>query len=153
MLANPRQSLFVTEYLKDGDKNRAARVAGVRCKNISTAASRLLKRPGIRAEIEFELNNIREATRVTKSFVVANLKRVAERAMRAQPVLDAEGNETGEFKFDSAGANRALELLGKSLGIFIDRQVSVTMTLEQLLEQTWKTNGENDQNAKLNPPH
>lgn len=32
--------------------------------------------------------------------------------------MDKEGNETGEYRFDSAGANRALELLGRHLGMW-----------------------------------
>ena len=32
-----------------------------------------------------------------------------------------EWEETGEYKFDSAGANRATELLGKHLGMFVDK--------------------------------
>ena len=40
--------------------------------------------------------------------------------MQAVPVMDREGHETGEWEFDSGGANRALELLGKHLQLFGD---------------------------------
>jgi hypothetical protein len=45
----------------------------------------------------------------------------ANRAMQAQAVLDAEGKPTGEFRYNGAVANRALELLGIEIGMFIDR--------------------------------
>jgi hypothetical protein len=35
-------------------------------------------------------------------------------------VTDREGNELGEFQYQGNVANRALELLGKHLGLFID---------------------------------
>jgi phage terminase small subunit len=41
--------------------------------------------------------------------------------MTVEPVLDAEGKQTGEFRYQGAVANRALELLGKEIGMFIDR--------------------------------
>ena len=37
-------------------------------------------------------------------------------------MTDAQGNPTGVYRYDGATANRALELLGKELGMFIDRK-------------------------------
>ena len=37
------------------------------------------------------------------------------------PVLDRDGKPTGEYRYDGSVANRALELLGKQQGMFIDR--------------------------------
>lgn len=72
---------------------------------------------------------------VDKAWVLKRLKKVADRCMQASPVLDRKGNpvlvesEGGSvmvpaFTFDQAGANRALELLGREQGIFIDRSES-----------------------------
>jgi len=36
---------------------------------------------------------------------------------------DAGRQETGEFVYDGSVANRALELLGKEIGMFIDRSL------------------------------
>jgi phage terminase small subunit len=41
--------------------------------------------------------------------------------MQAEPARDAKGQETGEFQFQASGANRALELLGRELGMFRDQ--------------------------------
>lgn len=46
---------------------------------------------------------------VSKSWIMESLKQVAERSMT-------------EAELNPAGANRALELLGKELGMFIDRK-------------------------------
>src|SRR5262249_21855185 len=49
-----------------------------------------------------------------------------ERAMQAEPVRrksgDAEEEVPGEYVYNGAVANKALELLGKELGMFIDRR-------------------------------
>ena len=46
---------------------------------------------------------------------------LAERALRHVAVLDKDGKPTGEYRYDGNVANRALELLGKQQGMFIDR--------------------------------
>ena len=62
-----------------------------------------------------------EQTALTKAWVLEKLRMNAERALQELPVLDKDGNPTGEYRYEGAVANRALELLGKSLGIFIER--------------------------------
>src|ERR1035437_5869658 len=41
--------------------------------------------------------------------------------MQAEEVVDKKGKPTGKYTFNATGANRALELLGKKLGMFVDR--------------------------------
>jgi phage terminase small subunit len=45
---------------------------------------------------------------------------ISDRCVQGDPVLDRDGNPTGEWKFDSSGANKATELIGKHLGLFRD---------------------------------
>jgi len=47
--------------------------------------------------------------------------------MQAKPVLDNQGEETGEYTYQGAVANRALELLGKNRGLFGDKLELVTV--------------------------
>ena len=42
--------------------------------------------------------------------------------MQKVPVIDAQGNPTGVYRYEGTVANRALELLGKELGMFIERK-------------------------------
>ena len=51
-------------------------------------------------------------------WVLANLVEVVERAIQAVPVRDRQGAPTGEYQFNAAGANRALELIGRYIGMF-----------------------------------
>ena len=56
--------------------------------------------------------------------------------MQKIQVFDKKGEPTGEWKFDSAGANRSLELLGRHLGMFtdkfkiVDENLHITVTLQ-----------------------
>jgi hypothetical protein len=63
---------------------------------------------------------------IAEDQLVENVKR----AMQAQPVLDSKGNETGEYTYQGAVANRALELLGKQRGMFGDK-LEITVPTEQ----------------------
>lgn len=69
--------------------------------------------PRVAAAIEeLETATVLEAG-ITRLSVLQRLDRVADRCMQSEQVLDRQGKPTGEYQFDSAGANRALELLGK----------------------------------------
>ena len=51
------------------------------------------------------------------------MKRLIEnvqRAMQLKPVKDRGGKETGEHQYQGGVANKALELLGRHLGMFTD---------------------------------
>jgi hypothetical protein len=80
-------------------------------------------------------------TGLSKAWVLERLRENVERSMQAKPVLDKEGQPTGEYRYEAAAANRALELIGKEIGMFVDRQeVSfeqriAMMTDEQRLEE------------------
>ncbi len=51
--------------------------------------------------------------------------------MASVPVVDANGQETGVYSFQGAVANRALELLGKHIGMFVDRrEINVNHTIK-----------------------
>jgi len=67
-------------------------------------------------------NNAILKTGLNRTWVIERLMSVVDRCMQAEPVKDRDGNETGEFKFDSNGANRALQLLGSELGMFTPKE-------------------------------
>lgn len=69
---------------------------------------------------------------MTAEYVLNSLMEIVDRCKQAEPVLDHEGEPTGEYKFDSGGANRALELLGKHLKLFTDKiEVELTAGLAE----------------------
>lgn len=124
-----KQSAFCEEYLIDLNGTQAAIRAGYSPDSATSTASELLTYPNVRARIEI-LRGIRsQKTGIDAEYVIKSLQNVAERCQQQTPVmkwdydakammavLDENGNAV--YEFDSNGANKALELLGKHLGIF-----------------------------------
>lgn len=102
------------------------------------AGSHYEKKPFVKARIEELRREITERAvekaSVDRAWVLGNLKRVVNRCLQEEPVM--KGNEpTGQYKFDSAGANRALELIGKELGMFVERKARDENPLGELSDE------------------
>jgi phage terminase small subunit len=130
----PKRALFVKEYLVDFNGAQAAIRAGYAPKTARMTANKLLTFAYIQETIRVQIENRSKRTEITADGVLKNLKEVAERCMEAVPVLDKEGNPLGAYRFEPHGANRALELLGKHLGLFTDKIISnVTLDIDSIL--------------------
>jgi aryl-alcohol dehydrogenase-like predicted oxidoreductase len=134
-LRNPRYERFAYGLAEGKPAYQAYIDAGFAKVGDAQSASRLLKnqRAGIRervAEILREREQIDtagtklaiERTAINKEWVIERPRENVERATQAQPVLDRAGNPTGSSVYNGAAANRAQELLGKELGMFIERR-------------------------------
>ena len=86
------------------------------------SGNRLLRKPDVAARAE-ELKAAVSERQVEKmavdrAWVMAKLTENVQRAMQLELVRDREGNPTGQYTYQGAAANKALELLGKELGMF-----------------------------------
>lgn len=125
---NAKQARFAQEYLVDLNATQAAIRAGYSEKTAKSQGSRLLTNADVQAAIAAGREKLAERVQVSQEWVLKNLVAVAERCMQAEPVLDREGNPTGEYQFAHAGANKALELVGKHLKMFTDKsEVDLTV--------------------------
>jgi phage terminase small subunit len=116
-----RQQRFVEEYLVDLNATQAAIRAGYSAKTAASQGERLLRNVEISAALTAAQAVRSKRTEITQDYVLDNLRSVVERCMQAEAVLDREGQPTGEFTFNAAGANKGLELLGKHLGMFVNK--------------------------------
>ncbi len=125
-----KQEQFVREYLIDLNATQAAIRAGYSVKTAYRIGANLLQKSSVREAIEKAQAERAKRVELTADYVLDGLREVAERCRQAEPVLDRKGNPTGEYQFDSGGANRALELLGKHLGLFVEKkQVDLAATV------------------------
>ena len=128
-----RQERFCQEYIIDLNATQAAIRAGFTKRSAAVTAHRLLIKANIQARISQLGRDREQRTGVTADYVISRLQKVAERCMQEEPVMVKEGGEwveSGEFKFDSSGANRSLELLGRHLGLFEQDDAAHKLTLE-----------------------
>jgi phage terminase small subunit len=100
----------------------------------ATLGWRLLRKVEIQARVA-ELNTelrerITERAVVDREWVIARLVENVDRALQAVPVLDKQGQETGEYTYQGSVANQALGLIGKDLGMFGDK-LELTLPPEQ----------------------
>jgi len=122
-----RQRRFVEHYATSFNGREAAIKAGYSQRTATEIASENLTKPHIRAEIARLGQRTADELGITRGYVLSRLATVVERAIegipkftsKGEPLLDAEGHQV--MVQDSAGANRALELLMKHRGELVDR--------------------------------
>lgn len=109
--------------MKDYNGTQAAIRAGYSEKTASVKANQLLHNENILNAIKQNQKELVESSCLTEEKVIARLEEILERCMSAEPVMDWNYEEhcyepTGEYQFDSKGALKAIEMLGKHLGMF-----------------------------------
>lgn len=131
-----KQEIFCLEYLKDFNATRSYRMAYPNIKNDAVAGSageRLLKNVEIFKYIEKKRAERAEKLEIDAAWVLKRFKDISDRSMQAVPVmkfdpvekcmkqvteLNDAGEEVGVYMFDSAGANKATENIGKHIGFY-----------------------------------
>jgi phage terminase small subunit len=116
-----KQQRFADEYLKDLNRTQAAIRAGYSEKTAQEQGSRLLSNVMVQEYLERKRAKLEKKTEISQEWVISNLKKVFERCMQEEAVTDKEGNFKGVFEFEHSGANRSLELIGKTFGMFTDK--------------------------------
>lgn len=174
MALTEKKKIFCDEYLIDLNGTRAYKIAYQNIKNDNTAAaaaSRLMKEPEVAAYIKKRMQDRQKRTEITQDWVLEELRKIASvngtdfaRIVIKDGYPDVELIATDELseekkaaiayiKQGKYGINiesydkvKALELLGRHLGMFKDRvEVSgleeAQSKLSELLEQRRKRRG------------
>lgn len=142
-LRDPGHEAFCRAMVTSKDATTAWRIAYNKGKkaNPGKRLQELLTNPGIERRMQFlqEMTAEKVTTRVAiqESYIIDGMQDLFERCMQIDRILDRNGVATGEFKFDSSGAGKALDMMAKTAGLYREkRQASDTenQTDEQLLE-------------------
>lgn len=147
MSLTAKQAAFVDEYLVDLNATQAAIRAGYSERTAEAQGSRLLRNVKVAVAIKTRMADREERTEITQDYVVQTVVDTIERCRQAKPVFDRKGApvlvETPEgdivpaYAFEAANVLRGAEILGKHLGMFVDRVEDVTpvKTEGELIEQ------------------
>jgi len=122
-----KQQRFCEEYLVDLNATQAAIRAGYKEKSAPEVGCENLRKPYLKAVIDAELEKRREKTKGDAEWIRKQLIKLTERCMQEVQVFNKKGEPTGEFKFDSSGANKAMDTLNRMYGNYeIDNSQKAT---------------------------
>ena len=118
-----KEERFCLEYSCDYNQTQAAIRAGYAEKNAAKQGCLLMKKPSVVARIRQLQKEQAERLMITSDRIMLELMDVYQKCMQAVPVNEWNYSEhrmepTGEYQFDSKGATKALEMIGKHLGMF-----------------------------------
>ncbi|BDF78375.1 MULTISPECIES: terminase small subunit [Pyramidobacter] len=130
MKPTEKQKRFVDEYLKDLNASAAARRAGYSVKTADRIGPELLGKTCVSKLIAERIQKRQQRTEITQDFVLTNLKEIVQRSMQHE----------GADEYDPRAAAKALELLGKHLGMFTDKiklegELTVSGILDELVKR------------------
>lgn len=123
-----KQKRFVEEYLVDLNATQAAIRAGYSEQTAYSIGQRLLKKVEVQEAIQQAQNKRSERTQITQDEVIRRLIENVDISMGKKATVitipsksengEVVGNDVAQFVYEPSAANKALELLGKHLGIF-----------------------------------
>jgi len=151
---SPMRDLFCRN-IANGKKNKESAInAGYAISSAHTTANRLRKKENIRKAIAYYQQQATQRVNITPDMVLAGIHSNAVRCAQGEPVLNDEGEEIGVWKFDSSGSNKAWELLGKHLRLFVDRVEVADINaakeyIENLLTEIFKVVTDKKTQAKI----
>lgn len=128
-MLNAKQQRFVYEYLKDLNATQAAIRTGYSNRTACEQGSRLLANVNIRKSIKLAQEKAAKSAEISVDDILDNLKRLAELA---------------EKKGNFAAAIRANELIGKQIGMFVER---IKVEDDSVIEIRWINQKENADNS------
>jgi len=129
-----KQEKFCQEYLIDLNGTQAAIRAGYSKKTANEIAAENLAKLSIQNYLNELRKPLIEKTGITQEWVLNRFKEISDRCVQAVPVMRYDpvnkmmvqaveedpntGEMVGLWTFDSSGANKATEMIGKHLGFF-----------------------------------
>ena len=80
-------------------------------------ARKVVTKPHVIEALLEARQRVSEKAEIDSAWVLREMVEVYHRCMQDVPVLDKEGNPTGEYRFAHSGANKALENIGKHTSV------------------------------------
>jgi len=118
-----KQEAAVQEFMKNGgNKTQAYKHAyntgNMKEKTINVKACNLFKQDNIRERLSELQQELQEDNKMTKEWVLEQLRNVVAKSSQAELIVGKDGENSGEFKYDSSGVNKALDTVSKMMGYY-----------------------------------
>lgn len=139
-----KQQRFVEEYLIDLNATQAAIRAGYSVDTAYSQGQRLLKNVEVQTAIQEAMSKRSDRVQISQDDVLRDLMELRDMCMGRKSITvtdTVKNNQEGTvkavdnpiFAFEPTGANKALELLGKHLGMFSQKvELSGTVTNQNI---------------------
>ena len=135
MALTDRQKLFVKYYCLTKNLTESAIQAGYSKNNAGHLGWQAMRTPEVRAAVDKHLEAIGQKVDLELEHLLEDLVEIKTKCMQAEQVYDENGQPTGEWKFDSRGAIKAIETIGRFLKL-LDKDNTLNLgqsTLEALI--------------------
>jgi len=116
-----KENSFIDHYIIDLNGTEAVRRSEYDTKHHAQLAAQILSRQHVKDEIAKRRKEMADNTGLDPDWVLRKAQILHDRCMGIEPVLIFDGEnwiESGEFKFDGGGANKALDTIAKIVGAF-----------------------------------
>jgi phage terminase small subunit len=134
MLRNLRHEAFAIEYIVDLNATQAAVRAGYKPSSAGVMGYRIANRPDVKERISQLLEDRRARSEAKAGDIIDRLHKLADMCMQQVPKRDDQGDLVAMVPVNATGATKALELLGRTIGLFTDRTERV-----DVIELEWQT--------------
>ena len=121
---------FVNEYLLDLNATQAAIRAGYSEHTARSQGQRLLTNVDVSSAIQEGYAKRAERVEIDADFVLNGFRENYLRAMQFRPVLDKDDKPIGEYVWSGQVANKALEMMGKHIGMFDQRSINMNLNVD-----------------------
>ncbi len=137
----PHRQAYAYVMYPEAKRDRRMITAWYKSKMNRSRMQGLFKRTVVREYLRHRNEQIAAKHEVTRDWWLHKLRTLVDRCLQAEPALDKDGNPTGVYKFDSSGAARALDQIGKYLGAYeqhnAQQTVGVMKEIKRALQEVW----------------
>lgn len=109
---------FADKYFETLNATEAAIFAGLSVDTAKQQGWRILQREEVQEYLAKLRAEYADKSGLSKQWVLDRFKLISDNSIQGEAVLDKNGRPIGEYQFDSSGANKATEMIGRIIGVF-----------------------------------
>lgn len=109
---------FADKYFETLNAKESAIYAGFSVDTAKQQGWQILQREEVQEYLSGLRAETAEKTGISREWIIERFKEISDRCVQDIEAVTIQGMPTGEYKFDSSGANKATEMLGKIIGVF-----------------------------------